>query len=123
MIITHFDGDDIGTKLELMLLDNKESEAREYSRSVSAALNQLQEFVQREGADVILSGGDDLIASWKSTPPSASTLQKACDKFSEICGRTLSVGIGESLSDTTSNLRRAKLQGKNQIVSSNVNLD
>lgn len=113
----YFDGDDVGAKLELLLLDNKEEDARSYSESINSALVQLRAFLSLMRAETILAGGDDLIAFWSSSGCiSIREIENARRTFFDACSCTISVGIGGSLSEAASNLRRAKLQGKNQVV-------
>jgi uncharacterized protein with ACT and thioredoxin-like domain len=119
MIVAHFDGDDIGPALELMLLDNELDCARDYSRSVAKALQHVHRTLEKElGAEIIIYGGDDLIARWKVGSVTDVDLKHLRSIFFDICGRTISVGVGTSSHDATSNLRRAKLMGKDRIVSS-----
>jgi GTP cyclohydrolase III len=113
----YFDGDDIGAKLELLLLDDKEEDARSYSQSINSAVARLREFLSLRHVETILVGGDDLIAFWPSGHISMREIENARKIFLGVCSCTISVGIGSSLSEAAFNLRRAKLQGKNQVVS------
>jgi hypothetical protein len=62
MIFVHFDGDDIGSALELLLLDDCVEGAREYSASVTQALALVRASLASHGdADIFVSGGDDLV--------------------------------------------------------------
>nr|WP_276203301.1 mCpol domain-containing protein [Actinomadura flavalba] len=119
----HFDGDDIGPKLELMLLDDDDDSARSYSHSISQALAWVREYMTNKGATVVVAGGDDLVARWPSNFVTIDDIEYMRSGFFETCGRTLSVGVGSRASEAASNLRRAKLQGKNQIVSAVVSFN
>jgi hypothetical protein len=117
MIVAHFDGDDVGPVFELILLDNKLDRAREYSRSVAQALQYVRNFLEELGAEIIAYGGDDLVACWKAGSVTEVDIKLIRSSFFDICGRTISVGIGVNSHDATSNLRRAKLLGKDRVVS------
>jgi GTP cyclohydrolase III len=118
MLVGHFDGDDIGPALELMLLDNQIDLAREYSETLSRALLQIRDFLEKElGAEVIICGGDDLIACWNDGSVTSADIKDIRAQFFDSCGRTMSVGIGSTSREATQNLRRAKLLGKDRAVS------
>lgn len=117
MILAHFDGDDVGAGLELLLLDNLVDQARKYSEGVNKGLAALLVVVRsRPGVDVIIAGGDDLVACWQQEHIDLKFIEAARQAFLEASGRTISVGVGSSLSEASSNLRRAKLMGKDKVV-------
>lgn len=119
MIVAHFDGDDIGPALELMLLDNELNRAREYSQSVTRALQHVRYFLEEElDAEIIICGGDDLVACWEAGSVTDADIKLIRTSFFDICGRTISIGIGASSHEATNNLRRAKLLGKDRVVAS-----
>jgi hypothetical protein len=123
MIVAHFDGDDIGPVLELILLDNRLDHAREYSGSVARALQHVRDLLEEKlDAEIIICGGDDLIACWETGSVTDADINIIRANFFDICGRTLSVGIGANSHEATTNLRRAKLMGKNRAVSTIVML-
>jgi hypothetical protein len=114
----YFDGDDIGPKLELMLLDEKLEEARVYSKRVTSALQSTRCLLESLGeVDVIAAGGDDLLISWEFAAITETDIHSVRSGFFGQCGCTLSVGIADRLSEAANNLRRAKLLGKDCIVS------
>lgn len=121
MIYAHFDGDDVGPRLELLLLDDLVEEARSYSEGVNKGLAALSEMAcSITTADVVIAGGDDLIVSWSRDAIDLDQIELMRNAFSKVSGRTVSVGIGFSASEATSNLRRAKLMGKDKIVAPTV---
>jgi hypothetical protein len=63
-IFIYFDGDDIGSGLEILLLDGLLGEASLYSRRVAEGMRELEcEIASFPGARIIVSGGDDLFAA------------------------------------------------------------
>jgi hypothetical protein len=115
----YLDGDDVGRRLELLLLDDEVAAAAEYSAAVERARQALVDaLLSYPTVSVIFSGGDDLMISFGRGRVSRRALQDACDAFRQICGRSISAGVGRSASLATSNLRRAKLLGKGRIVQS-----
>jgi hypothetical protein len=118
MIVGYFDGDDIGAALELMLLDNKLDHACRYSETVVRALQQIRDFLEKElGAEIIVCGGDDLVACWKDGSVTSADIKHIRAQFFDTCSRTISIGIGSTSREATQNLRRAKLLGKDRAVS------
>ena len=121
MIFAYLDGDDVGTALELMLLDGHTEEARSYSLSVSRALEAARAILERHsGLDVIIAGGDDLVAAWRGEIIDFALIEEVRNHFVQACGKTMSAGIGFTASEATGNLRRAKLMGKNKVVAPTV---
>ena len=118
MIFIHLDGDDIGSVLELLLLDDGVERARAYSTSVTRALELVRNALAKNGnADIFVSGGDDLAAALPDGAIDTQEVERLRRIFFEACGRTMSIGVGFSASEATHNLRRAKLMGKNAVVS------
>ena len=119
MIFVHFDGDDVGSCLELLLLDEDIELARKYSASITRALELIRTtLVSYRGADIFVLGGDDLVVALPDASFDIAEIENLRKRFFESCGRTMSAGIGFSSCEATQNLRRAKLSGKNAIVSS-----
>ena len=116
MIVAHFDGDDIGPVLELMLLDNKLDDAHDYSQSVAQALEHVRDSLEELGAEIVICGGDDLVARWEMGEVTDLDIKVIRGNFYEICRRTISVGVGANSHDAAISLRRAKLLGKDRVV-------
>lgn len=120
MKFAFFDGDDVGAVIEVSLMDDDVSEACLHSESVSAALLKVvRELKSNPQVVVLFSGGDDILATWPNDAMDNQDVEQLRDLFKTTCGRTMSVGVGNSGSEALRNLRRAKLSGKNRIVSSN----
>ena len=117
-VFAYFDGDNIGSRLELLLIDDQVEDARSYSASVNRALSEAQLILTRlPTVEVILAGGDDLLARWTLGAVSLADVEAVRDAFLKFCGQSLSVGVGQSAGRAAYNLRRAKLLGKAQAVS------
>jgi GTP cyclohydrolase III len=118
MIVAHFDGDRIGPRLELLLLEEQLEEAAAYSTAVERAMVVLRDsLVEYTGATIYVCGGDDLIASLPDESISMSGIEKLRQEFRSQCGQSISVGIGPSARSAVHNLRRAKLLGGDRIIS------
>lgn len=116
-IYIHFDGDGIGDRLELFLLDDEIDEAKKLSENVNQAMKEISAAIESiDGAQVLLVGGDDLIALFSDGSLDLKKIEELRERFLNKTGCTLSTGIGTSLQSALNNLRRAKLSGKNRIV-------
>ncbi|GAA3892483.1 mCpol domain-containing protein [Streptomyces sedi] len=121
MEFAYFDGDDIGGPLELLLLEERVSDACNYSKLVSAAMGKLiSDLSASRGVDVLFSGGDDLLAAWRQGRVDVGEIEAMRRRFTGLCGRTISVGVGSSASEALGNLRKAKLSGKDRVMATMV---
>jgi hypothetical protein len=112
------DGDGIGDLIELLLLDGKLAEARSASERINSAMVKLRNSLEStSGVRIELFGGDDLIAVATTEEPSLTQLEHFRNTFRANCGCTISAGVGASIQEALSNLRRAKISGKNQLIS------
>ena len=117
MIFLHFDADNIGNLIELLLLDGKLEEAQRMSCKIKSAMNELRNTLERDfGAKVHIFAGDDLIVSLSGRMPTGERIQDMRNVFKKMSGVTISCGSGFSVEDALANLRRAKLSGKNRYI-------
>jgi len=117
-VYVHLDGDGIGDRLELLLIDGDIVGARSFSKSVSDTIAEVCASIEAvDGAQIVLAGGDDIIASIPSKSWDLKKIEEIRMRFVNKTGCTLSCGVGTSIQTALNNLRRAKLSGKNRIVS------
>jgi GTP cyclohydrolase III len=116
-VVIHLDGDDIGNRIELLLLDGNIDEASRLSLQITEAMNQLRGSLELVASlRIRLFGGDDLIATFRPKSISKEELNRLRNEFKANCSLTISGGIGLSIQEALMNLRRAKLSGKNCLV-------
>lgn len=104
------DGDDVGNRLECLILEGNEHGLREYSARVATAFEELSQLFRRCGASVLVQGGDTLLAR-------AHDL--ASDRIAQLlreCLVPVSAGIGSTLPSAYLALRYAKCAGKGRLV-------
>jgi hypothetical protein len=117
MIYIHIDGDNVGSNIELCLMDGRIQEATEISENVTDAFAKIRSSLMNESeATVHICAGDDLIASFVPNTKSMNLLHDLKTGYFSKTGLTLSIGVGETVVYSLDNLRRAKMSGKNQIV-------
>jgi GTP cyclohydrolase III len=115
-VYVYLDGDSIGERLELLLLDNRVDEAAALSKAISSGIDNMRKrLLQIPDASLIFCGGDDLLAKLPENQSLRSEIEAIRIKFLAESGFTISGGIGETAKEAAENLRRAKLSGKNRV--------
>jgi hypothetical protein len=114
-IYAYFDADDVGARIELSLLEGDVEGASLVSQRVSAAILWLGECLAREfGGQVKFAAGDEVLALLGRVP-SRYEIDAVREEFQSRCGLSISCGLGEGSNDAVSQLRLAKLRGKNRL--------
>jgi hypothetical protein len=102
------DGDDVGRRLERLLLENKPLEAGAFSRAVSADLDWVRRILEGQGASIVFCAGDGLLAE------SQHELTVG-DLVTGPSGTSFSIGVGASSSDSVLALKKAKGLGRSRV--------
>lgn len=81
----YLDGDDIGRRLELLLLDDEVEAAWRYSASVTNAMEGVQSLLASSfpSIELLLWGGDDMLVHWSSDEVTLSDLETLRSRFKE----------------------------------------
>ncbi len=102
--------------MEILLIEERLEEAMQFSTKLKEAIDLLcQVLAAREGVDVLIAGGDDLLIRFDNTLHGIELLNEIRETYSSRTGVRLSCGTGVSVIESVNNLRLAKLYGKNQI--------
>ncbi len=108
------DGDDVGHRLEYLMLLNEREAITKFSKTFQSAMVWLEnKLVHDFGATIIFSGGDNLLACLNALP--AEAIEVLRTEFAERANSTLSVGLGENTRQAYFALKLAKTSGKNCI--------
>ncbi len=107
------DGDSIGRHIELLLIQNKVHEVKEFSENIVKSLEKIKNEVLLNEGDIIFCSGDSILfcGSFDS-----NFSNKILQEFYEQTGRTASMGIGSNMAKTYLGLKLAKAKGGNQFV-------
>lgn len=117
MAYAFFDGDGIGSKLEILLIEGKIAEASNFSESLKYALDTIIfDLKNNIHIKIILFGGDDLLFEFDNQI-NEEFFESIRNKYYQMTGVTFSCGVGNSIQESIRNLYFAKLYGKNQIYS------
>lgn len=111
-----FDGDDIGPKLEYLLLNNRLEEASLFSESINTAMSNIRTYLKNTGnITVHILGGDDILLQYDKSVDDGLLIGEIRGIFETQTGCTMSCGTGSDLNQTLWNLHKAKLFGKDNI--------
>lgn len=117
-IFVRLDADNIGDAIELSLINNDISRAKLIHQKVQFGIRKIEKQLnENEYCTVLMKGCDDILFQIKKEDNSKGILLELKEKFLELTGYTLSIGVAYSLEGALLNLRKAKLNGKNMIVS------
>ncbi len=113
-----FDGDNIGSTIEALLLSEKIEEARIYSNSLNQVISDLSSYLSgKSNLEIIILGGDDIlikVTDYESEIKKIISI--VIDKFLTNSQKsTISCGVGTNIEMAIIALHKAKLFGKNQI--------
>ncbi len=105
LLFISIDGNNIGKRLEQYILSERFDELKSFSDRVSTAVSDLSRFVIEIGGKVLMSGGDNLLA----TVPKNECCSLKCF-FDGIQSRALffSMGIGHNARSSFLALKYAK---------------
>lgn len=110
------DGDDVGSRIELFILDNQITELRTYSERFNKSVDWLIDiFVERFAATVYLKGGDSIFIGTSRISELETVIEDLRQQFAQQSGNTLSMGIGSTPLEAYLSLKYAKASGKNKI--------
>ncbi len=104
------DGDRVGSKIELYLLQNDEQGLASFSARLTAAIDSAARSLEERGCTIIFVGGDSILAK-----APASVLDRV-EVLPQMPGITFSRGIGNTCRDAYLALKYAKSHGRARTV-------
>jgi GTP cyclohydrolase III len=102
------DGDDVGRRLEALVLANDIASVRAYSLIVEAAIQQMRDRLLSCGCLIVFCAGDSILAEAPMLLP-----EEVTPTIAE--GISFSIGIGASCADALLALKRAKGLGRGRV--------
>lgn len=110
------DGDDIGSKIEYLMLTDRLNLLTDFSEMFEASFRWLQSALVNDlGARIIFRGGDNLLAKAEGFTEIHARLESLMTRFQEQSGCSLSIGLGASTIEAYLALKLAKVSGKSRI--------
>ncbi len=107
-----YDGDGCGKKVGRAIIANDEKALHDISAKIDLGHQIVNHWVAEHGGKVISGGGDE--GSFKVPKDAAKDVERLRKDHEYATGITISVGVGESLSECGRALLAAKFRGKNQ---------
>jgi GTP cyclohydrolase III len=109
-----FDGDNIGFKLEGLILQNKIVELTKFSELLNFHLNKLLNEIKKiENVSIIFFGGDNFLLRFDNSENIFQFSESIRFKFNSLSDHTASIGIGNNPRQAYIALKIAKVSGKN----------
>jgi GTP cyclohydrolase III len=109
------DGDDVGRKIEFLIVTNQMEMLSEFFCSFQSAMFWLSEKLKDEfDAKIIFNGGDNLLADLQVNEEQLEELENLRVEFSNRSNATLSFGIGINPRQAYFALKLAKASGKDR---------
>lgn len=107
------DGDNIGSTIGRASLDNNIEELRRLSNLIDAGNRLWTEWATDSGGEVVGSGGDE--ARLNVPADKLREIPKIARKYYDLTGFTVTVGVGQKISEADKALLAGKLESKNCI--------
>lgn len=110
------DGDNIGDKIELSLLNEEYIKAQSIHNKVQSSLKLIRNKINENAKmEIIMFGSDDILFYVEMDFDYINFLEQIMKDFFKETNCTISIGIGNTIINSIYNLRKAKLSGKNKI--------
>src|SRR5574340_897340 len=117
-IYVAMDADDVGSEIELALLKGDILTAQKVHDAIQIAIQNLRAAVMADGRmTLVFSGCDDILVALPESEYNSQLVEQLRKSFAEQTTHTMSAGVGTSVAAASINLRKAKLAGKDQVVS------
>lgn len=116
----YFDGDNIGNSIENLLSNGRVQEATHLSERIKLAIFQIELFIDSTNdAEILISGGDDVLIKFDSEKHNYLLLEKIARIFVKNTGLSMSCGVGDNVNQAISSLMSVKQRSKGIIRSFN----
>lgn len=112
-IYVSMDGDDIGNKVARAEALDDEDELMEISRKINAGQDIFSTWAASNGGKVIEGGGDEALA--KVPEKAKDNIDVFRNHYNKIVGATVTIGVGDSISESTKARALGKLKGKDRV--------
>jgi hypothetical protein len=111
------DADDVGSQIELAILSGDVEKAKKVHDAVQCAITMMRADVASDSdLSLVFSGCDDVILRVKKEIYNITIAEKLRAAFRQTSGCTMSAGVGCTIESAFTNLRKAKLGGKNRVL-------
>ncbi|HLD91705.1 MAG TPA: mCpol domain-containing protein [Patescibacteria group bacterium] len=113
-IYVSINGDNIGSELGQAIASDDHEGLGKLSQSIKDNHSEIDQWVESKQGRVIVSSGDESI--FEIPIEAAQELEGIRDRYKEMSGHSLTIGVGSTMSESSKALIYGKMNGKNQIV-------
>lgn len=117
-LFIRLDCDNVGDKIEMALYNNEPEEAQKISDIIKLNIGWFTEqILDVFNAKILLIGSDDILFTIEKESFNLQKLDFLRIEFYKKSQISISIGIGNNIRESLTNLHIAKVSGKNKIVS------
>jgi len=113
MTYVAIDADNVGESIGNAVLSNDTDQLSSISNNINSGVSIFSQWAEYNGGKIISSGSDEAI--FQVPVASIDELEDLKQKYQEKTGFSISIGIGENISEAAKALIYAKINGKDQI--------
>lgn len=113
MTYVAIDADNVGESIGNAVLSNDTDQLSSISNNINSGVSIFSQWAEYNGGKIISSGSDEAI--FQVPVASIDDLEDLKQKYQEKTGFSISIGIGENISEAAKALIYAKINGKDQI--------
>lgn len=114
MTYVAIDADNVGESIGNAVLSNDTDQLSSISNNINSGVSIFSQWAEYNGGKIISSGSDEAI--FQVPVKSVDELEDLKQKYQEKTGFSISIGIGDSVSNAAKALIYAKINGKDQII-------
>jgi 8-oxo-dGTP pyrophosphatase MutT (NUDIX family) len=113
IVYVSMDGDNIGNRVAQAEAEDDEAKLQEISGRINAGQTVFSTWAGSVGGSIVESGGDEGLAKipWTAT----ASIDFFRKQYEAVVGATVTVGVGNTISESTKARQLGKLKGKNRI--------
>lgn len=123
MIYIAINGDNVGEGIGNAIASDNHEQLEKITGGLKGAHNSIKEWVESVGGKVITESGDEGIYQIPNEAYSEDQLDDIREMYSKQTGTTVTLGVGESMSEASKALIYGKLNDKDQIVEYDSHID
>ena len=111
-----FNGDNVGDSLGNAIASDDHNQVSKLSSTLNQAKENIVNWVSSVNGNVISSSGDEVLCQIPTESLDLSVLEGIRSQYAKDSNHTLSIGIGDSISEAAKAMIYTKLNDKNQII-------
>lgn len=116
-------GDNVGEGIGNAIATDNHEELSKITNGLKEAHGAIEEWAQTKGGQIVTSSGDEAIVKVPADSFDESELDQIKAQYSETAGHTVTIGIGDSMSEASKALIYGKMNDKDQIVEYDSTID